>query len=148
MNGLWLSSNVQRLRVGGKFITVGAAGLLINQVILWALVDGFHLNYLLGAVIATQGSTTFNFLGAETWVFRGRSDDRWSRLLGRFLAYDLLNSSTLLIRLPLLLFMTGLLGIHYLISNLFTLGVVVLFRFLIADGLIWRPRPIPPEADV
>ena len=51
------------------FGSAGASGLVVNSVLLWALVSGAGIGYLLAAALATQGSTTWNFLWVERYAF-------------------------------------------------------------------------------
>ena len=48
----------QRLATVARFAAVGASGIVVNQLILWLWVAGGEGHYLLGAVVATQGSST------------------------------------------------------------------------------------------
>lgn len=119
----------------GRFGVVGASGIIVNMVLLAALTDIGGLYYLLSAVVATQGSTLWNFAFTESWVFgeRFRGRGRLGRL-GKFL---LMNNGALLLRGPFLLFLTSGLGVHYLISNLITLLALGLARYVVSDGWIW-----------
>ena len=123
-----------------RFGAVGGVGLLVNQGLLWALVSVGDLHYLLAATLATAGSTTFNFIGTEAWVFRGRKGTEALGLITRFAAYAFINSAALVVRLPMLFALTSGLHVHYLLSNVITLAVLTLGRFAIADGLIWSGR--------
>lgn len=125
-----------RVLAGGRFLAVGLLGIGVNQLLLWALVEGTHLNYLLAAILASQGSTAFNFAGVELWVFGERRQR--TGLLRRFLAFDALNASALLLRLPILFVLTSGLHIHYLVSNLLAIGLLTTIRFVFSDRLIWR----------
>ena len=126
---------------GSQFATVGVLGLVVNQVLLWFLVDVVHTGHLLvSAAIATQGSTTFNFIGTESWVFSSRRAGGTRGVVKRFLVYDAVNSSALLVRLPLLQVLTAGVHMNYLVANLLTLVALTVVRFLVADLLIWS-RP-------
>jgi putative flippase GtrA len=131
-----ISGRRRRLATLLRFATVGASGIAINQLLLWLWVGGSGRHYLVGAVVATQGSTTWNFLLTERWVFpsRGRRR-RWSRCW-LFLA---MNNAALLLRVPLLALLTSGLGLHYLASNFLTLVGLFLLRFVVSDRLIWKP---------
>jgi putative flippase GtrA len=120
-------------------------GLLVNQVLLWAWVAGAHGHYLLGAVVATQGSTLVNFLLLERWVFR-RAKAR--RPLVRLVSFAIVNNWTLLFRIPLLALLTSGLHIHYLISNAITLVVLFAVRFLLSDQFIWKESELPVRSSV
>ena len=139
-----LAVAMKKLVSGSQFATVGALGLVVNQAALWLLVDVIHFNHLLvAAAIATQASTTFNFIGTESWVFGARRSGGALGIVRRFVVYDTVNSTALLIRLPLLQVMTAGIHMNYLVANLITLVALTLLRFLIADSLIWRGPTIP-----
>jgi dolichol-phosphate mannosyltransferase len=127
-----------------RFAAVGVSGLVVNLALLWALVTFGHVNYVAGAIVATQGSTTWNFLLLDRWVFperRGRS----GRL--RYLAFSGVNNLTLLLRVPMLAALVSVLHVHYLLSNLITLVMLFVSRFLVSDRLIWRSPPkVAPAA--
>jgi dolichol-phosphate mannosyltransferase len=127
----------QRRRIATmvRFASVGVSGILVNQLILWLWVAGGEHHYLLGAVVATQGSSTWNFCLTERWVFPATGG---RRLGGRFLLFLGMNNSTLLLRVPLLALLTSFFGVNYLLSNLITLVVLFLLRFLVSDRLIWK----------
>ena len=124
-----------RSAVGGRFVAVGLAGLGVNQLLLLLGVERGHLNYLLGAGIASQGSTLFNFIATDAWVFRGRRTT-WGALR-RYVAYDALNTATLVVRLPALFLMVQGIHLHYLLANVLVLGSLTLLRFATADRFIW-----------
>jgi dolichol-phosphate mannosyltransferase len=134
-----------------RFAAVGVSGLVVNLVLLWAAVTVGHINYVLGAVLATQGSTTWNFLLLDRWVFPERRE-RSGRL--RYLAFSGVNNLTLLLRVPMLAALVSVAHVHYLLSNLITLVVLFVSRFVVSDRLIWKtpppkavaPAPVPVAA--
>lgn len=118
-----------------RFGAVGVSGFAVNEAALAVLVSTFGLNYLLGAVLATQASSLWNFALVERWAFRGAESRRsvWQRL-GMFFA---VNNVALLLRGPILILLTSVVGLNYLLSNLISLGVLTVARFAIADTWIW-----------
>jgi dolichol-phosphate mannosyltransferase len=121
-----------------KFALVGIVGIVVNQVALYALTDGLGIHYLVSAVLASQVSTLNNFLLTEFWVFRGR--EVAGHALFRYVTFNVLNMATLLIRVPVLYLLTDLAGFHYLVSNLFAIGLTFGIRYLVADNWIWAGR--------
>jgi dolichol-phosphate mannosyltransferase len=121
-----------------RFALVGTTGLVVNQALLWSAVAMGHLNYVLGAVLATQGSTTWNFLLLDRWVFPERKERSG---LSRYLTFSGVNNLTLLLRVPMLALLVSLLHVHYLIANVVTLVVLFASRFVVSDRLIWRAPP-------
>jgi dolichol-phosphate mannosyltransferase len=119
-----------------RFALVGLSGLVVNQLLLWAQVEGLHVHYLAAAVVATQGSTLWNFALTERFVYPRRRSGRQPL---RLLAFALVNNSTLVLRLPVMAILTSVRGMHYLASNVITLVLLFLCRFLISDRFIWKP---------
>ncbi len=132
-----------RLRLSGgpfrfaRFGVVGLTGLVINTALLAALTEGAHMFYVLSAIIATQGSTLWNFALSEWWVFKAEVSKRGR--LGRLVRFALVNDVALALRGPLLFLFTAGFGINYLISNVLSLFALTLVRFGIADTWIWAP---------
>jgi dolichol-phosphate mannosyltransferase len=155
-----LSGDRQRLRskpaplrplLLSRFALVGVSGLVVNLALVWSAVTIGHINYLVGAIVATQGSTTWNFVLLERWVFPERRE-RSGGL--RYLAFSGVNNLTLLLRVPMLAALVSVLHLHYLLSNLITLVVLFVSRFVVSDRLIWKtpsktlatePRTVAPR---
>jgi putative flippase GtrA len=131
----WSQTRLKRL---ARFGMVGASGFVVNEIALALFVSMVHVNYLVGAIAATQVSTLWNFTLVELWAFRdveaGRSRTR------RLLLFLLVNNAALLLRGPILVVLTSVLGLNYLVSNVISLGVLTLVRFAIADSWIWSGR--------
>src|SRR4051794_31074641 len=87
-----------------RFGLVGASGLVVNTVALAVLTELGHLYYGLAAILATQASTAWNFALTERWVFRDRGAPGVLRRAALFFAT---NNTAMLVRIPLLLLLTG-----------------------------------------
>lgn len=125
----------ERTRHFIEFVVVGVSGLLVNTAALALFTSVWHIYYLISAIFATVASTTWNFVLTELWVFRGRhtAENR----LKRFGLFFIMNNVALLLRGPILYALTSWVGIHYLISNLISLGVLTVARYFMADSWIW-----------
>jgi putative flippase GtrA len=153
--GLRYLLHLLRLRLGrgtkGRaamgFAAVGASGLAVNGALFWALVELGGLALGLGAALATQGSTLWNFLGNERFVFRGTTQR--GRPIGRFARYWAMNCALLLVRVPLIAVLTSALGMHYLLANQLTFAALFGLRFVASDRVIWRRGdavvPVPDD---
>lgn len=118
-----------------KFGLVGLSGYFVNTAALALFSDVLGIHYLVGATIATQVSTTWNYGFTDSWVYGLREARRGH--LARFSMFWLMNNATLVLRLPMLWLLTSFLGVHYLISNVISLGVITIARFWASDELIW-----------
>ncbi len=121
-----------------RFGLVGLSGLLVNQILVVVATELLGIYYLVSAVLATVGSSTWNFFWADTWAFADRGV-RGSRS-NRYLAFLGLNFGLLVLRVPMLWGLTDGLGLHYALSNAISLVVLFLFRLLVADTLLWGNR--------
>ncbi len=141
--GLTYLSQLWRLRFGEKsrrlsrFAAVGISGLAVNTLLLAAFAGVGGLHYLAGAILATQGSTAWNFALTESWVFRDR---RGGSRLGRMAAFFAVNNGALSLRGPMLVVLVSALSLHYLVANVITLAVIMLARYALADTWIWGRR--------
>jgi dolichol-phosphate mannosyltransferase len=126
-----------RLRRLVIFGLVGASGIAVNTLVLWLLSVAGNQHYLIAAVLATEASTTWNFVFTEMLVFRRAKP---GSLLGRGFKFYLVNHAALVLRLPLLALFVGPLSIPLLIGNLITLVLLFTVRFVIADSVIYAPH--------
>jgi dolichol-phosphate mannosyltransferase len=130
------------LRFSG-FALVGLSGILVNSLILYLATSELKIFYLLSVVIATLGSTLWNFSLTEALVYR--SKDHSKGRLRRLILFSAMNTLALGLRGPVIYILTSLIGINYLISNLASLVVLTLLRFTLADNIIWgKVNPAEP----
>jgi dolichol-phosphate mannosyltransferase len=127
-----------------RFATVGATGLVINTLLLAGLTEAIGIYYLLAAIIATQGSTLWNYGLTELWVFREGRHRRRAR--HRMAMFFTVNNTALVLRIPLLYVLTTVGSVHYLVSNLVTIVVLLVIRFALADTWIWAREASSAEA--
>ena len=133
-----------RLLALAKFLFVGFTGIAVNEFVYVGLVDKLAVWFVLAAIISTEASTTWNFLGNEFWAFSGRRfhGHAWVR----YLAYAGMNNALLLLRVPMLWLLTDLAHIGPAWSNLIALGALFALRFAVSDGWVWRKKAADPYA--
>jgi dolichol-phosphate mannosyltransferase len=121
------------------FALVGMSGILVNSMFLFLATEQLRIYYLLSVVIATIASTLWNFSLTEGWVYRSEypAQGRGVRL-GLFFV---MNTLALILRTPMIYILTSLLGLHYLVSNLISLVLLTISRFVLADNIIWGKTP-------
>jgi putative flippase GtrA len=117
-----------RLARGSGFAAVGLSGLVLNMLLMWAMVEsgvpGAH--YIVAAAVATQLSSTWNFLWVDWLVYSGPK--RLTRLR-RWSGAMALSNLVLLLRIPLIALLITVLGVHYLLANALSLVLGTLVRF-------------------
>jgi putative flippase GtrA len=124
---------------------VGVTGIAVNQAAYVVLSDIAAIQYLVAAILATQVSTTWNFVAIDQLVFRDRARHRPAWL--RYLMFSSINNGTLLLRLPLLWALTDLLLINHLWSNLISLVVLFAVRYAFADLWVWSSSAVTRQGD-
>jgi dolichol-phosphate mannosyltransferase len=131
------TSKAARLRRLLVFGLVGVSGLFVNTLALWLMTQGpVSKHYLIAAVLATEASTTWNFVLTELLVFRGKKP---GTVVGRGFKFYLVNHAALLLRLPVLALFVEAFGMNVLLGNLITLVLLFAVRFVIADAAIYAP---------
>jgi dolichol-phosphate mannosyltransferase len=139
--GMRSISHLGQLRLGEgilrfiRFLVVGLSGLLVNSLVLAFGTELLGFHYLVSTVLATQGSTLWNFVLTEFWVFSGERQP--SGRLARLMLFFLMNNAALLVRGPMIYVLTSILGIHYIISNLLSLATLTIVRYMVANKWIW-----------
>ncbi len=132
---LWnLKFGNSTLRFGG-FALVGASGILVNSLVLYLATSKLNIYYIISVAIATIASTLWNFFLTESIVYRAANQAQGR--FRRFLLFSVMNVAALTLRGPIIYLLTTYLAINYLVSNLISLGLLTVIRFLTADSMIW-----------
>jgi putative flippase GtrA len=118
-----------------RFGLVGISGIVVNQLIFSSFIQLGGLAYLLAAIVATQVSSTWNFVWTEHWVFDTRGTSQPA--LSRFFAFMVMNNLTLLARIPALWVLVGAMHVSTSWANLATLVGLFAARFFVARNMIW-----------
>jgi dolichol-phosphate mannosyltransferase len=116
-----------------SFGLIGATGIVVNSAALWFFYYTLGLNHLVGAALATQVSTTWNFLLVDTVIYRKRAH---GTRLGRAVRFFIMNNVLLLGRLPVLQLLIDQ-GVPILIANGITLVLLFVVRFVLSDRAIF-----------
>ncbi len=108
---------------------------MINSLALYLATDLLKIFYIYSAAIATVVSTIWNFTLNEAWVYRAQG--KTSSRFGRLGIFFVMNVIALALRTPIIYLFTSVIGMHYILSNLLSLGLLTLARFALADNIIW-----------
>jgi putative flippase GtrA len=138
-NGSRTAPAVPRPGSSLRFLIVGASGLVVNQVLFVAFTELIGVYYLASALVATLGSTTWNFLWADRWAYGDRRAAM--PIMRRYRTFLAINLGLLVVRGPILVGLTEVVGLDYAWSNLISLVALTILRLAIADLWIWRAAP-------
>ena len=125
-----------RVAQAARFLAFGLVGLTgvgVNTAVLWLCYGKLGLNHLVGAAIATQASTAWNFMLVDSLIYRKQAQ---GTRLGRAIRFFLMNNLLLIARLPVLQALVTL-GLGVLIANAITLVLLFLVRFVVSDRAIF-----------
>ena len=123
-----------------KFGMVGAAGIIVNQGILWVLTDSFwriNLYYLYASIIAIELSILSNFLFNNFFTFSDASREKW---FIRLFKYNLTCAIGLILNMMVLWSFTEGLHIYYLISNLMGIIIAFLWNYSVSFKWVWGKK--------
>ena len=127
-----------RLAALAKFLIVGLSGIAVNELVYVGMVHRLAMWFVIAAIVSTEASTTWNFLGNELWAFSGRRFH--GHVLFRYVAYASMNNAFLLLRIPMLWALAHFAHLGPASANLIALGALFLLRFGVSDGLVWRKK--------
>jgi dolichol-phosphate mannosyltransferase len=128
----------KKTTVAFGFGLVGLSGIVVNQALFWFFHDVTSFRIPWAAILATQGSTIWNFVLIDKIVYRRHdSNSQWYQ---RFAKSWATNTASLLLRVPLLLALTHVIGMNPYWANFTTLLVLFFLRFWISDRYIWGSR--------
>jgi dolichol-phosphate mannosyltransferase len=126
-----------KTKVAFGFGLVGLSGMFVNQALFWFFHDVWSFWISWAAICATQGSTIWNFVLTDRFVYRNHnSTSRWYQ---RFAKSWTTNNGSLLLRVPLLLLLTHA-GMNPYWANFTTLVALFALRFWISDTFIWGSK--------
>lgn len=140
--GMHFLSLLCTLRFGPSFVRfvqfglVGVSGLVVNTLVLAFATEILGIFYMMSLILATQGSTLWNFLLSEHLVFDDLHPHKGElRRAGSFFA---MNNIALLARGPMVFGLTSMLGFNYLISNIISMAALLIARYALSDSVIWK----------
>lgn len=126
-----------------KYILVGFLGLLLNESLLFLTTGVLGASYLLGGVVGRVVSTSVNYLINDRWTWSDYGDSSSSSFAIRGVKYGLTRLVGIGIGLTALYIFVEYVGLHYLIANLFAVGVGLLWGFGTSDFWVWRTDEVP-----
>ncbi len=109
-----------------KFTVVGGFAFLIDYGLLYVLTEFIGIHYLISSIISFTVSVIFNYIMSITWVF----DVNKKQGVKEFIVFIILSVIGLGINELIMYLMVDIIGIHYMISKLFSTGIVMVYNFI------------------
>lgn len=119
-----------------KFGIVGGLSILLNEIILWFLIE--RKIYLpLASLISIESAILFSFLFNEIWTFKDRGRKRLRDFLKRMEKFNLASIVGLVINLFILLLLVKILSIHPLQANIVGISGAFIWNFFAHNLWTW-----------
>jgi len=120
-----------------RYTVVGGAAYVVDFGSLWALTDLAGVHYLVSAAIAFCLGLAVNYTLSVAWVFSARTlGSRWAEL-GVFAFIGVVGIGFNELCMALL---TGLLGVHYLLSKIVSTFFVFAWNFTARKLVLFRRK--------
>ncbi len=121
-----------------KFLIVGLLGVIVNTGILWILTELAGVHYLISGIIATQTAIIHNFLLNNSWTWNGKNKKH--SYLKRLISFNTVSLIGLGITVSTLWFLTDIIGIYYIISNLIGIALATTWNFIANDKITFKQK--------
>jgi dolichol-phosphate mannosyltransferase len=125
-----------------RFALVGLSGVVVDLTIFYLLNDPSTLGWGLtrSKAIAAQTAIVNNFLWNDQWTFGdvARRQPGWAARLRRFLKFNLICLSGLVLNILILNFLFNVLCVNRYLANLIAIALVTLWNFWVNLKLGWR----------
>lgn len=128
-----------------SFCMVGGVGVVVNNGLLFLLVERGHLNVILAGVLATEAAIINNFVLNDAFTFRGFHPDK--RYVRRLITYNGLAFGGLVLSVATLGILHYVLGVHYLVANVLSIVPGTLWNYAANRRWTWSRRRIDRVSD-
>jgi len=119
-----------------KFMIVGLSGILVNEGILYYLVEN-RLKIFYASPIAIEVSIISNHMLNHLWTFKMRESKKVSGYLRSLIKYHMSVALGAIINYIGLMAFT-ILGFHYLISNILAIFLGFISNYLFSEHIVWK----------
>ncbi len=122
----------------GQFVSVGAVGYVVDNVVLAALVEVWGVAAALGKPASAEAAIVVMFAVNERWTFAEWGRRGTGHLLRRFATSNLVRVGGAAVAWAVLVALTELYGVHYLVGNTIGIGVGVVVNYVAESLVTWR----------
>ena len=120
-----------------RFTVVGGFAALVQLFLLWLLVDGVEMNYLLAAVLAIEFTIVLQYAFNNAWTFRPVQNTGWAGYLRGLLRTNLVRGSAIPMQIGLLYAFVEWVQIAVLPANALAILISGLYRYTLDARWTW-----------
>ena len=123
-----------------RFCVSGFSGVFVNMAILFVLREFIGLGLTRSAMLAAEIAIVNNFFWNDIWTFQdiSRKQKGWSKRVKRFLKFNVICLSGLILNVLLINLLYNLWGINEYIANLIAIAIITFWNFWFNLKLSWR----------
>ena len=114
----------------GKFLVVGASGVVVNNAALFTFYQLLRLPLVLASCAAVALAVVNNFVWNDRWTFEQQYGPV-SLAIRRFARFGVASLGGLLLTTAMLWVLVNELGLHYLVANLIAAGAAAVSNYLV-----------------
>lgn len=134
-----ITAMINKFSVYFRYIISGGSAALTNVALLFLFTDIFHIYYLLSATLSYLISFFVSFYLQKYWTF---GDGNRDKLYGQMSLYFIVAMANLLVNDILMYIFVDWLGIHHLISQILTSGLIAVYSFILYKILVFKQKEI------
>ena len=120
-----------------KFFSVGAIGAVIDNFVLVGLVELVHVDPLFGKIVSAECSIITMFVINETWTFSEYGERTFLKLGWRLVMSNVIRFGGLLVGIVTMYVLYKFLGVWYLLSNIFGIGLGFVVNYAFESIITW-----------
>lgn len=126
------------LRYISQFLSVGAVGAVVDNLVLILVVELTAVPPLLAKGLSAECSIVFMFVVNEYWTFAGHGTNSYLGLFRRLLTSNLVRLGGLAVGFAVLFVLHNQLGVWYLIANIVGIGFGSIVNYFFESLFTWR----------
>lgn len=118
-----------------KFGIVGATSIVVNEMVLWLMIQKFDI--LTSGFIGVETSILWSFIFNDLWTFRDRGSRSIAGFFRRMLKFNVVSVFGILINVGILIFFNTLFGMSPLKANLLGITAAFVWNFMANNLWTW-----------
>lgn len=121
-----------------QFALVGVGAAISVLTLTWLFTSVFEIFYAYSVALAFELTFVWGFFVHDKWTFKNIVKKH--SLVHRFLRYNLIGIIGLGVNEAILLFLTMMLGLHYLLAEFFAIVFTFSFNYIINKKFAWNSK--------
>ncbi len=122
-----------------KFNAVGAAGIVLQLAVLFALKSGLHVSYLMATAVAVEAAVVHNFLWHERFTWPDRVQPSWRESLPRLLRFNVTTGVVSIAgNIAITAVLVGAAGWNFMAANGIAIVACSLLNFVVSDRYVFE----------